>query len=566
MNLQKSYVYKVYQDNSFISNLDNVISEFTYTQEINNAGAQLIIELGNKFDDVSATQTDTFWVDEAGNYMTDENGNRFVWAKTYSFDDIPIDLANRIKVFMFDDNNLNGTVVFDGLISKWETSYSQNTIRLTVLSYGVQLANYIVASSSASFIINQDVQDTTHAIIASKEQQDNYAMSFNLATSQLIGSVSVYGYSTTPYYGGSNASLFWIMYAGTPTTPGNLLDAGVFVLPTTAAMNTLQFTTPLTLPAGDYHILFSAGLGSFYDGAPYIGSTTTAAYAGGTLYYRDLALTSSWTDLTQDLTFTVNISDGSSALSFSSIDPGAIATSFMTQLQSQGATASYTIDTIDLTSTTASYNFKIASGLDGMQKALSLAPDGWYWYYDIPTNNVHFHQAGQTADHTLVMGKHFKDANVAYSLETVVNSVYFTGGDTGAGSNLYSVYTSPSSINNYGKWAELLSDNRVTDQTTADTISVGELNAKQSPQFQITVEIVDDVYDIETFTLGQMVQFRNFNNLLDTELFQIVRIERHPDNAILLLGNIPPRASSELQEARKRLDALETVNNPDTPT
>lgn len=556
----KSYVYKLFQGTTDLGNLDNVISDFAYSQDINSAGAQLIIELGNKFDDVGAVQTDTFWVDEAGNHIADEAGNRMVFAKTFDFNNIPIDLANRVKVYMFDDQAPNGTIVFDGLISKWGTQYKSNVIRLTVLSYGVQLANYVIASATAGTIVSQLVQNTTHSIYTDKGQHDNYAQSFNLVSQTLVGSISVYSYST-----GNNGTLYWTLYSGTPTSPGSLLDAGSSILPTTAGMNELQFTTPLTLPAGDYHILYSGNLVNNYDGGPVIGSSTTAPYAGGKLYYRDLSA-SPWTDLGEDLTFTVNISTGSSAVSFTSIDPGQIARTFMTQMQSQGAIANYTNSTIDVTNTTASYDFKIATGLDGIQKALSLAPDGWYWYYDMSTNYVHFHQAASTATHTLVLGKHFKDANIVYSLETVVNSVYFSGGDTGSGDNLYSVYTSASSISNYGKWTELLSDNRVTLQATADTIANNELATKQGPLFQITIEIVDGTYDIESFTLGQMVQFRNFNNLLDTELFQIVRIERNPNSVILLLGDIPPRASAELQETKKRLDALETVNNPNVPT
>src|SRR3990167_8684994 len=524
-SITKKYVYKIYQGSTFLGNLNNVISEFNLAEEINSPTAQLVVEIGNKFDDVGAVQTDTFWVDEAGNFMVDEAGNRLVFAKTFDFNNIPIDLANRIKVYCFYDNAKNGTVVFDGLISKWETTYKQDTIRLTVLSYGVQLANAVVTSATAGSIVSQLVQDTTHTIVTDKGgQHDNYAQSFNLATETLVGSISVHSYSSTPAVGGNNGSLFWILYAGTPLSPGSLLDAGVFSLPTTPTINELQFTTPLTLPAGDYHILYSAGIAGSLDGAPIIGSTTTAPYAGGKLYYRDTAVSMTWTDTTEDLTFTVNISTGSSALTFSSIDPGLIARTFIGQMQAQGSIANYSTSTIELTGTTASYDFKIATGLEGMQKALALAPDGWYWRYDIPTNMVHFHQIASTAHHTLVLGKHFKDADIVYSLETVVNAVHFSGGDTGGGENLYAIYTSAPAISSYGKWTELLSGNRGTVQATADTIGTNELNTKQNPLFQITVEIIDDLYDIESFVLGQVVQFRNFNNLLDTLLHQIVRI------------------------------------------
>lgn len=575
--ISKTYIYKLYQGSLYLQDLPNVISPFTFTQLINSAGAQLEVEISNKFDDVGAIETDTFWVDQSGNNMVDENNNNLIFAKSLVFQNIHIDLGNRVKVFKYDSYTPNGVVVFDGLISQWETSYSGNTIKLTVLSFGVQLSNFIIASDSAGNLIDQESYNKEYFPVAASKNVSAtpIAQSFNVASPTLVGSFGVFtrasagdffldGVLTTPIIVAG-----WTLYAGIPTSPGPLVDSGTIVSgEVDVRLTILQLTTPQTLSGNYFLVLDNQNGGTQYYADLILEATNTNPYAGGSVY---TGITTNgvtaWTAVSgDDLAFIVYESDGSSALSFNSIDPGQIARSFMQQVINQGGIPSFTTSSIDLTATSASYDFKIASAQDGLNKALSLAPDGWYWYYDIPTNLVHFHQSSLVATHTLVLGVHFIDADITYSLETVVNSIYFSGGDTGGGANLFSVYSSPSSIAGYGKWTELLSDNRVTLQETADTIARSEISSKQTPLFQISLTVSDGVYDLESFVLGQMVQLRNFNNLLENQLYQIVSIQRSADNAILKLGNLPPRASADLQAAKNRLDALETINNPVIPT
>lgn len=553
----KTYVYKFYNEESYLGDVPDVISDFSYSQDINTGGAAIEIVFGRSFDDVGATQVDTFLVDEAGNKIIDEAGNYIVTAKTLSFSAIPIALANEIKVYMFDEVYPNGLLVFDGLISRWNTSYTSNTISITVLCYGVRLDNYVVSSIDSTQAIIQDITNTNHGIATEKGIREQYAQGFNLASDTIVGSFEVYCQRSSSDLGMIN----WGLYYGTPLIPGSLIDSGSLNPTVSAGFQTFQLTVPFNLLAGNYFILFYGSMSDASSASyPIIYSETSAPYAGGSLYYRDFSSTSTWTDTTEDLTFIINASDGTQNITFTAIDPGQIARTFIDQISNQGSLIDYS-DTIDLCSTVASYDFKIATGLEGMNKALSLAPDGWYWYFDKASNYIHFHNSSSQADHNLTLGDHFIDADITYSLESTTNSVYFSGGDTGGGQNLYSIYISPSSIAKYGKWTKLLSDNRVTNQETADLIGNGELNHSQMPVFQIKITVDSSKYDIETFNIGEMVGLQNFDNLLDTIVYQIVRIERNNELVTLTLGDIPPRSSNDLYSALRRLDSLETINN-----
>lgn len=578
--LQKTYTYQVYSAAGvYLGSLDNVVSEFTYPCDINTAGSQLQIKIQNSFDDVGASQSSDYWVDQSTNRITDEVGNRIVFATSFNYANIPIAVGNRIKVLASYDTNATGKTVFDGQISYWETSYKDQTINLTVLSWGFQLDNFLITATPTGQTIDQESYNTSYGAspqILKDGPTTSVAQSFNIASATTISSIVLFCSGSPSFVSGGPdhetitpvSVLIWSLYSGTPSTPGALIDGGTVNYTGSAVQQvTLQLSQAQSL-SGNYFIQIDNGSGgSWYYGLVTVYASTANPYAGGSVYTGSTtAGTTTWTQVAgDDLAFIVQSSSGSNQLTFTNQDPARLLTNILDQAAAQGSIVDYSTTSIDNANTNVSYSYKVQTILEGIQKILQLAPPGWYWYVDPATNLLHFHRTPNTVNHVLSMGNEIKDLKIRHTLEGVINSVYFTGGAT-SGVNLYTSQTDAASVAAYGQRLERISDNRITDLPSAGIIMSNELGNKASPTFNATIEVLENAYDIELFDVGETVGLRGFGNFIDNLTFQIVRIERHPDWVGLTLGTLLPRNSGEFDSIRRRLDKLETVDNPAAPS
>ena len=121
------------------------------------------------------------------------------------------------------------------------------------------------------------------------------------------------------------------------------------------------------------------------------------------------------------------------------------------------------------------------------------------------------------ADIVLTKGKHLNNIKIVATTEYVVNQAYFTGGVV-AGANIYTLDQDSTSINEYGVALSRLSDNRVTDPTTAHAIGSTEVATKKDEQYQTTVTIVDKTIDtiITAAKTGQIGDGKIFVLSLDS--------------------------------------------------
>lgn len=581
--LVKEYIYQVYDSqNNYITSLNNVTSDFSYKQNINSGGAELEINIGNSFDDVGAQQVDEFWITENNEKIVDESGNHIVWSARFVFNNIPIAPGNRVKVFATYDDYPSGRQVFDGVITKFKTSYQNNNITLIVLSWGVQLDNFLLNADPTGFSIDQEVYDKeyTPTVNVTLGTGSPVAQSFNIPSAAVVGGFSVFVRANSGTFNRTVkgivvetvtpiAILYWFLYSGTPASPGSLIESGSLQLTgTNVRQLTGQFSQSRSLN-GNYFLVFKSGnAGSYYYTDPVLEATSTNPYASGSVYTG--AETSSgiaWSAVAaDDLAFIIQTTSGDTAFSFINQDPGIILQRIIDQLNAQGGLITYNSASVEQASTQVSYDYKVQTILEGVQKVIQLSPDGYYWYTDPATNLIHYHRTGNSADHTLVLGQHISELDIEYDLEQVVNAVYFSGGDDGSGSNIYIAQKDVASADLYGQWMRRISDNRVTDAETAAVIASSEIGVNNSPSFHTQVEVLASTYDIENFSLGDMVNLRGFNNLIDTILFQIASIERNPDSVVLTVGSLLPRQSSELDNVRRRLVQLESLNNPSSPS
>lgn len=232
----------------------------------------------------------------------------------------------------------------------------------------------------------------------------------------------------------------------------------------------------------------------------------------------------------------------------------------------QGSMIAYDGSSTDDTGLSLDYTFTLATALEGIKVAYSLAPAGWYWYIDLGTNIAYFKNTLTTATHKLIKGRHLTNLKLRMSIQNVKNKVYFTGGDIGGGVNLFSYYSDDASINSFGPRIDRRTDNRVTVQETANAYGDGAINAGKNEAYYTEVDVLDSTYDITLFKPGDTVGFRGFGNFIESLILQIVRIDYTPQKVKLYLGTLAPRQTSDIERVKRELLSLQTVNNPTEPS
>lgn len=257
---------------------------------------------------------------------------------------------------------------------------------------------------------------------------------------------------------------------------------------------------------------------------------------------------------------------GVTTVAYSSQDPGTIARSVMDLYIAQGGVLGYTTTTIELAGTIVSYTFKTTTVMDAIKKILQLSPSDWSWYVDMSTNEVHLMSRPVTPNHYFILGKHIEKFELQEYIDDIVNRVLFVGGEVSPGVNLYKKYEDTDSISNYRVGLKIMTDDRVTDETTADILAENEIDRAKDPRYRSTITILDSVYEIESIHLGDLIGFRNFGNYVDLLTMQVVGIDYAPDRVQLQLDTLLPRVSKRVEDIKRNLDNSLTLANPSTPT
>ena len=258
-------------------------------------------------------------------------------------------------------------------------------------------------------------------------------------------------------------------------------------------------------------------------------------------------------------------SSSNTTVTYNSYDPSNIAKDALDKFTAAGGLIDYNSSSVISTGTSVSYTFRVNSYLDVLKKIIELSPTDWYWRIDQANNIYYLSSKPESISHRFILGKHIKSFNVTKSIKELVNTVYFTGGDSG-GSNIFIKETDATSISDYRPGLKLETDNRVTTTSGAELIAQGLISRNKDPRFRAEIEILSDVYPIEDITVGELVGFSNFNNFIDQLELQIVRVQYSPDKVSLQLDSLLPSVSKRLEDLKRNLTLQETLNNPSAPS
>lgn len=281
---------------------------------------------------------------------------------------------------------------------------------------------------------------------------------------------------------------------------------------------------------------------------------------------------------------------GNTTIAYNSMDPSNILKAILDDFTADGGVIDYDGSSIALTGTTVSYTFNTNTVKEGIDKCLELAPENWYYYIDQATNILHFKELATSPDHIFSIGRDIKLLSLKKSLEPVINTVYFSGGDTGGGSYLYKKYTIPASITAYGIRGYRYKDGRVTLTATAALIANKVLRG--DPDVLVTVSIVDSNlnalgYDLESIMIGQTVKIGSSgigpSSAYDTAtfdtspfdydlgnlssiVFQITELDYTGDVIGFSLSTTPPDITKRIEDISRNLVDIQTNTNPTAPS
>ncbi len=564
----------MYRDGNFLGLLPNVVSPFTYAQDINTGSTETVIEvnrtLDSAFEDVLNLETeagDPIQTEDNQN-ITTERSEEYIGEKDSGF---LIANGNDVEVYEYSDDDPNGVLVFSGYISGWKNTVGfGDKTEITCISHGKDLDDYVYGNSAFTL---QTSQTTTDGFFdfAPAGSTGRYVSVGGKAIDIMAQSFTGLGYTLSKlsfelargtYTGGipSSVTVTMKLYQGAIGS-GTLLDT-VTANPATG-YPTFSFTdftlnTPVTLVSGNtYHVRLSA---SDYTSAKV---NSAGGYAGGEHQFH-VASAGGWSgSIGYDMTFKLYTGSILTDAAFTSTDPSNMIKNALDD--GYGGLVNYTGSSIDLTGLSITYTFRLATVLEIIKKALELAPPGWYWYVDPATQVLTFKDTSATPTHRFTLHKELEKLEIESTIEYIKNVVYFSGGPT-SGVNLLKLYTDTDSLAINKRGLARLADNRVTLAATAQALSESLMEENSDEEFLSTATITAEKYDIDTINLGDTVAFQSFGNFVDRLILQVTKIKRGGDYVDITLGKLKLKSSTYVEKLKRDLENQQTLENPNTPS
>jgi len=565
----KTYIYKHYSQGVFIGLLEPY-NPLYFSTAINTAASELILDLPIDIEAINATiETENLITDDDEEIVT-KTGDAIIFDSTNIITGVP-GLSDDIEVWEYSTDYPNGIRIYNGLVSGWSADYSDNTVSITNLSYGIQLDNYLVQILPQSVVAEQLLEDSEYTVYGpAKPLYDRLTAVNQTFTVGVDTDIEGVYLNIRRKPGGPTGSITarLSIIEGLPTSPSaTLVTRDVVVSDEDLDLVFFQFTSAVDLIGGaNYHISITNPNGSNYSATNLLGVAynSTSNYPDGQVYLENE--TSGFTTPGTDIYFQIVSLSGAAGNNFTSVDPSAIVRELLDTLTALGGKLTYTETSIANTGLTVSYKFKFNTLYEALNKCVELAPANWYFYIDPGTNVVYFQPKPSAKTLSFTRGKVIGPV-IGQTLEDLKNKVYFSGGITDAGTNLLVNNSKENSITQYGQWLQLPTDNRVTVLDTANSVVSAILNEKSRPRFAAKkVTVVDNQYDLNSFVPGDLVGFNGYNDIVNNLELQIMSKNRFDDRAFVMLEVLPPTPASRVEELKRNLLQQQTENNPDLGT
>jgi len=345
---------------------------------------------------------------------------------------------------------------------------------------------------------------------------------------------------------------------------GGTINAGTVLGTATAQITkdgvnllSFAFADPVALTnAAQYNVHIESGYikqtgSQSFPAIIYMGPT----YAGGASYADGVLLAN-------DFAFQTWQNGGNTSVNELSIDPSQIMRKVLDYGKNVGNIMDYDGASIESSFTVVSAPFNTNTLKEAADYVLKLTPADWYYFIDPGTTLFNLHSRPENVTQWFEKGKDIIKLELHKNIEKIINDVLFTGGGNPA---LFREYIDSVSRTQWRKGLAKLSDNRVTDPTTADILMQAAADQVSQPIWIGTVEILRAEHP--KFVLpGELAGFRAFGNLIDLLNVQIVGVNVTPDKFICQLGTQSPKTGQRIEDIKRNLNLLEVENNPSSPS
>jgi len=593
---QKKYRFKAYSETGdYLGDWKDPANDPSYKQDINNVIGSMPITLARN--DITVESAVDTLLNEDDAVLTNEDDSPFLidispvtglgsgttldtnhtvevdaiygqFEALLNEDDTPI-LNEDGSLLLVEEGYPLGRTIFRGYVPRWELPLDGSAIKTEIRSFSQDLNNIILETEDVIYVdtgLPNNLSPYSNTIGIAGGGPTDYDVvyqSFTIAAQKTFSKVRL------------NAIAGWYfdvdfsvgIFGGTPSAFGTYYGGGsAFANRDEPELYTdVSFDTPITLPAGTYFFMFTTSQSKTGGNVTYpinFGLAPTA-YSGGSLWYytNDTGLVN---DTSKDIAFTLYEAGGDTSVPFLSKDPSQILRSIVDFARSRGADINYTSDSIEVTETLVSYTFNTNTIKEAIDKVLELAPSNWYYYYDFGTDTIYLREKRNTPDRWLRRGQSVVDGKIVKTIEQAVNDVLFSGG--GSPTNLFKrTRQTPSAGTRRG--LRKLSDNRVTDSSTAVIISQGLIDQYEDALYAGDVTITEDgTFYLEDVAVGETVGFIGFGGIVDAIVVQSVSKDYRPDIMPLALTYNVPQVNKRIEDIKRNLEVVENKNNPTEPS
>lgn len=548
------------------------VDNFELYEEINKAGSSIQITVPADLLNTNSTVDELLLIDENGNEIITETGDAIIISSEISLEGIP-QLGNSIVVKEQSLIEPLGKTVFAGSVLSYEYSQDGGKVSVEAISASGMLDRAIMDLPLVTLYLDQYdgvTTDTSHIIYGTPASTSvsKFAQTFTLSEDKNLAYIAVWG--TT--YGSSNYWHLWgsgirlDLYQGTPGGTSTLLattDNSV-----TYSFDILGFLWFKISPG----VAIESGTNYYFElSAPDVGAPTdsyafaaavgaSSSYADGTAYtYTE---DGGYTDLSVDSKFLLySYEPGVETNTFYTQDPSVMLKSILDAAKDSGINVTYNDSEIASTGSVLSYTFTFGTYYEAISKCVELAPANWWYYIDAGSNNIVF-QSKPTQIYDYLENGKVHSLQVKRSLQNVINQAYVVGGEV-SGTNVLKRSQNLSSIRKYGTWVASRTDNRITDETSAQLVADSMVDAFAEPRFSAKITLPAKYYDINQFTPGKLVGFTGYNEVINSLQLQIVARKLTADYAELTLELLPPTQTKRIEDLRRNLLMTDTQNNPD---
>lgn len=482
-------------------------------------------------------------------------------------------LTEDSEIIKVQDGAPDGKKLFTGYISKWGLKFgSGDNLRGTIFSHSNELYNIMLEAEDSVAESFTTWDESSVFGIQGNGPTDNTALaqSFQLSTDKTISRIRM----RARHWGNSATEVPVTLTLRT----GGTIGSGTVLGTAVAQPSDYQTIQPIDFIFDDYIDLtgsttyhwtleiLDSGISKSGGGAVYpaeFAHNSSGGYASGSGYYQYGAGGSTFFTF-GDFWFEIYQAGGNTKVPFNSYDPSNIVLYGLNHARARGSRVNFSTETIKPTYTEVSWTANVNSVGEVIEKAVELAPDGWFAFYDFGTNTVYFQPRPDEIDYYIVLGGNTAELDLERSLEDITNDIFFSG-DSEA--NAFVRTTDNTSINTWRRGLKTKSDSRFSDTESMELVNQSEIDRLGNPRYSGSCYIInDEVFYIEDVQQGSLFGFIGFGTIVDSLSLQGVRLKYEGDKLGIDIDTLLPKVEKRVEDIKRNLAIEENKDNPDAPS